>query len=59
MSVYLLDRQALRDVSVQHGADEVDAAGAHDPWHPQLVVQNLVDAIEGVFFVDDSVEQNA
>lgn len=54
----LLDGQPSGDVTVQHGAHEVDAALAHDPWHAQLVVEDLVDAVKGVFLVDECVKQD-
>ena len=51
----LFDSQALRDVSIQHGSDQIDASGAHDPWNPKFVIQDLVDAVEWILFVDDGV----
>lgn len=31
---------------------------AHDPWDPKFTVHNLIDAVEGVFLVYDSVEKD-
>lgn len=52
---HLTDRQALIRVSSQHGLDEIDTALAHDPRDAQLVVENLVDAIERIFLVHERV----
>lgn len=49
----------LIDVSVQHASDKVDTGFAHDIWYAQVVVHDLVDAVEGVLLVDDRVKQNA
>ena len=53
------NRQPLIDISIQHGLDQLNARLAHDPRYPQLMVHDLVDAVEGVFFVDEGVEEDA
>ncbi len=52
-------RKSLIDIAVQHRLDELDARLAHDPGYAEFVVENFVDAVEGVFFVDEGVEQDA
>lgn len=49
---------ALGDVTVEHAADQVDALGAHREGDAQVVVHDLVDAVEGVLLVDDGVEED-
>ncbi len=55
MVYYLRDGQALIDVTIQHRLNEIDRGVAHDPWYPKLAVHDLVDAVEGVFLVDECV----
>ena len=55
----LADGDALLHVAVQHEPDQVDALLAHDPGDAQVVVHDLVNGVEGVFLVDDGVEQDA
>lgn len=55
----LRDREPLLHVARQHGLDQVDAALAHDPRDAQFVVQDLVDAVEGVFLVHERVQEDA
>ena len=55
----LADRDALLHVAVQHEPHKIDALLAHDPGDAEVVVHDLVDGVEGVFLVDDGVDQNA
>lgn len=55
----LTDSDSLIHVSIQHKPDEVDALLAHDVWHAQVVVHDLVDAVERVLLVHDRVEQDS
>jgi hypothetical protein len=55
----LTDCNPLLDIAVEHESYEVDAFFAHDPWNSQVVIHDLVYAIERVFFVDDGVQQDA
>ena len=59
MSYDLIDVVPLRDVPVEHAADEVDALLAKDEGDAQVAIHNLVDAVEGVLLVDDGVEEDA
>lgn len=54
------DRQSIVDIAVQHLPDQVDTIfGEGKEGHPQGVVENLIDVVERVLFVDDGVEQNS
>ena len=55
----LADRDPLLHVAVQHEPHEIDALLAHDPGDTEVVVHDLVDGVEGVFLVDDGVDQDA
>lgn len=50
-----LDGDAAFDIAVEHFADEVDAVFGQDVWDAEVVVHDLVDGVEGIFFVDDRV----
>jgi hypothetical protein len=56
MFEYLTDRDSLLYIAIQHHAHQVDALLAHHPWHPQVVVHDLVNTIKRILFVDDGVE---
>lgn len=56
---HLRDSQPLIDIAIQHRSDQLDALLAHDPRHAQLVVHDLVDAVKGVFLVDEGVEEDS
>ena len=43
-------------VPLEHAPHEVDALVGHDERHAQVAVHDLVDAVEGVFLVDDGVQ---
>jgi hypothetical protein len=55
----LADSNPLLDISIKHEPYEINALFTHHPWNPQVVVHDLVYAIERIFFVDDGVEQDA
>lgn len=59
MLQYLADSNSLLNVAVQHQPYKINALLRHNPRHPKIMVHDLVDTVEGVFFVDDSVEQDA
>lgn len=51
-----LDDQALLDGAVEHSPDQIDAAlGEWQIRNPQRMIKDLIDIIEGVFLIDDSV----
>ena len=55
----LRNRISLVDIPVKHGLDEVDRWFAHDPRDAELEVHDLINTVEGVFFVYQSVQQYA
>lgn len=55
----LANSQPPIDVPVQHLLDQLDIRRRHDPRDAQLVVEDLVDAVKGVFLVDEGVEEDA
>lgn len=55
---YLRDRVPLVDVPVEHSFDQIDGCVTHNPGNTELVVHDFVDAVEGVFFVYKSVQQD-
>lgn len=55
---HLIDVVALRDVAVEHTADEVDTLLADDVWHSQIPIHYLVDAVKWIFLVDDGVKED-
>lgn len=59
MPQHLLDGIPPPDVPLEHAPHEVDALLGHDEGHAQVAVHDLVDAVEGVFLVDDGVEEDA
>jgi len=46
-------------ISIEHGADQVNAVFTHDVWHTEISVHDLVDAVEGIFLVHDGIQQDA
>jgi hypothetical protein len=46
-------------ISIEHCADQVNAVFAHDVGNAQIPIHDLVNAVEGVFFVDDRVQEDA
>jgi hypothetical protein len=59
MFQHLADRDPLLDIAVEHEPDQVDALLAHHPRHAQIVVHDLVNAIERILLVDNGVQQDA
>src|SRR5438552_2457229 len=59
MLQYLLDCDSIFNVSVKHKADKVNALLAHDVWNPQIVIHDLVDAVERVLLVNYGIEEDA
>lgn len=54
------DRQSIVDIAVKHFPDQVDAIfGKGKEGHTQRMVENLIDVVERVLFVDDGVKQNS
>ena len=55
----LADGQSPIDVPIKHLLNQLDIRGRHDPRYAQFVVQYLVNAVKGVFLVDERVEEDA
>jgi hypothetical protein len=54
------DRDPFINISIEHLADQIYATfGKRQEGYSKWVIQNFVDIIERILFVDDSVEQNA
>ena len=43
------------NIAIEHTANQIDTVFAGDERDTQVTVHNLVDAVEGIFFVDDGV----
>jgi hypothetical protein len=54
----LVDVVALSNIAVQHAADEVNALFAQNIGDAQIAVHDLVDAVERILLVDNSVKEN-
>lgn len=54
----LLNRKSLLHVAVQHRPDQFNAPRTHLIRYSQIAIHNLVNAIEGIFLVDDGVEED-
>ena len=59
MLQYLSDGNSLVDIPIQHQPHQIDTGIAHDVGNSEIVIHNLIDGVEGVFFVDDRVEEDA
>lgn len=59
MLQHLANRDALLHVPIQHQSDEINAFVAHDVRHSQIVIHNLVDAVEWVLLIDNGVKEDA
>lgn len=59
MLQHLANRDPLLDITIEHQPHQIDALLAHNPRHAQIVVHDLVNAIERILLVDDGVQQNA
>jgi hypothetical protein len=55
----LVDVVSLRQIPVKHLADKVDALVADRVRYPQVAIHDLVDAVEGILLVYNSIEENA
>lgn len=55
--LHLRNCESLIDIAVQHRLDQINIPIGHDPRDPQLVVKDLIDAVKGVFLIDEGVEQ--
>lgn len=56
---YLCNREALVDVPIEHRLDQIDRRLTQNPRYSKLVIHNLVDAVERIFFVHEGIEQDA
>lgn len=54
----LLYIQSLADVSIQHFTDKIYALFAQNVWNTQIVIHNLVNAVEWVLLIYDRVQQD-
>lgn len=54
-----LNTNSSLHISVEHLSDQVQIIVAHDVRYTQVVVHNLVDAIERIFFVHDGIQKNS
>lgn len=54
----LLDSIPLRDITIEHLADQVDTLIADNVGNTQVAIHNLVNAVERVLLVDDGVEED-
>ena len=59
MLLDLRDGEPLLHITIQHRLYELYRRLRHDPRDPELMVQDLVDAVEGVFLVDEGVEEDS
>lgn len=48
----------LIDIPIQHHPDQINGCLAHNIRNSKIVVHDLVDAIKGVLFVHDGVQQD-
>ncbi len=51
--------QSFLNITIQHRLYQLDRRLGHDPGDAEFVVEDLVDAVEGVFFVDEGVEEDS
>jgi len=58
MLQHAANRDPLLDIAIEHQPDQINTLLAHDPGDAQVVVHNFVNAIKGIFLVDDGVEQD-
>jgi hypothetical protein len=53
------DRQAVVNIAIKHLFDQINAVlRERQKWYSERMVQDLIDVVEWVFFVDDGVEKN-
>lgn len=53
------NRNPLLNIAIQHQPNQINRLLAHNPGHAQIMVHDLVDAVKGVFLVDNGVEKDA
>lgn len=58
MIQHLLDSSSRAHVPIQHLPYKIDARLAHHIWDPQIAIHDLIDTVEWVFLVDDSVKED-
>lgn len=56
---HLRNIKALCNIAIQHVANEVDALVAKRKGYSEIAIHNLINAVEGVLFIDDGVEKNS
>ena len=56
---YLPDTQPSIHIPLQHASDQIDTTLTHDPRNAELMIHDFVDAVKGVFFIDESVKEDA
>lgn len=59
MLQHRLNANPTTNIAIQHRADEINAILAHDIRHAEIAVHDLVDTVEGVFFVDYRIQEDA
>lgn len=59
MLQHLLDANPGLDVPVKHQPDQIDTIFAHHIRNSEVAVHYLVDAVERILLVYDSVEKDA
>ena len=52
------DGDAPLDIAIEHQPNQVKILLRHDVWYSQVVVHDLIDAIEGILLVHDGVEED-
>jgi 5,10-methenyltetrahydromethanopterin hydrogenase len=55
----LRDRSPSLHIAIEHQTNKIDALLTHYVGHAQVVIHDLVYAIEGILLVDDGVKQDA
>jgi hypothetical protein len=54
----LSNSNPLINIPIQHQSHKINASIAHNIRYSEIMIHNLVDRIERVFFVDDGVEED-
>jgi hypothetical protein len=56
----LCNRQSLIHIPIQHFLDQINAVfRERHKGYPQRVIQDLVDVVEGIFFINDGVKEDS
>lgn len=58
MLLNLADCQPPVNIAVQHRFNKINIIFAQNPGYAQFMVEDLIDAIEWVLFIDEGVEQD-